>query len=373
MKVAINTRFLLADRLEGIGRYTHEICKRIVASHPEVEFHFLFDRPFDERFIYNQNVEPHVLFPPARHPYLWRWWFERSVPRILKKINADVFFSPDGYLSLSSRVPSAMTTHDLAYAHYPEHIRSSHLKYFKKNVPLFHHRADKIICVSESTRHDVLTKFNSDKEKAIVIPNGVNTRFRPMTIHEKTRVKEEISGGSNYILIIGAIHPRKNIVRQIKAFEQFKIKSQCSTKLILAGRWAWKYDEVRSAIKNSRYRESIIHLSDVNDMVPVLGAASAMSYVSLYEGFGMPILEAFRAEVPVITSNLSSMPEVAGSGAILVDPFSIEDIARGMLSVVKDDSKRIELIMNGSNQVQKFSWDNSAEQVFEQLATLSMV
>ena len=119
MKIAINTRFLLPDRLEGFGWYTHEIARRLVARHPEDEFLFLFDRPFDPDFVYAANVRPQALFPPARHPLLWWWWFEQSVPQALHGWGADVFFSPDSYLSLRAKTPTVMTVHDLVPLHQP--------------------------------------------------------------------------------------------------------------------------------------------------------------------------------------------------------------------------------------------------------------
>ncbi|MBU6205399.1 MAG: glycosyltransferase family 1 protein, partial [Bacteroidetes bacterium] len=102
MNIAVNTRFLLSNKLEGIGWFTYETLKRITRAHPEHQFHFLFDRPYHNEFIFSGNITPHILPPPARHPLLWYWWFEQSVPSVLKKIKADLFLSTDGFLSLSA-------------------------------------------------------------------------------------------------------------------------------------------------------------------------------------------------------------------------------------------------------------------------------
>ena len=123
MRIAINTRFLLKDKLEGIGWFTFEVVKQLVTNHPEHEFIFLFDRPYDKSFVFAKNVTPVVINPPARHPLLWYWWFEWSVPYALKKHKIDLFFSPDGYLSLKTNVPTVIVMHDLAFEHHPEDVQ----------------------------------------------------------------------------------------------------------------------------------------------------------------------------------------------------------------------------------------------------------
>jgi glycosyltransferase involved in cell wall biosynthesis len=135
MRIAINTRFLLTGKLEGIGWFTYEICKRLVQQHPEHEFVFFFDRPFDPEFIFGKNVTPVVLFPPARHPFLFFAWFEVAVTRALNRHKIDVFFSPDGFMSLTTKVPTLLTIHDLAYAHFPEQIRFMDRKYYQYFMP----------------------------------------------------------------------------------------------------------------------------------------------------------------------------------------------------------------------------------------------
>ncbi|HAD33931.1 MAG TPA: glycosyltransferase family 1 protein, partial [Chitinophagaceae bacterium] len=122
MKIAVNARFLLKGKLEGIGWFTHEIIRRVVNMHPEHQFIFFFDRPFDSSFLYAKNVEAVILNPPARHPFLWWIWFEWAIPRALKKYQADMFISTDGFLSLRTQTPTLLVMHDLAFEHFPEHL-----------------------------------------------------------------------------------------------------------------------------------------------------------------------------------------------------------------------------------------------------------
>ena len=129
MRIAVNTRFLLKNKLEGIGWFTYETVKRLVENHPEHEFYFFFDRPFEEEFIFGKNVHPIVLFPPARHPVLYFIWFEYSVANALKVYKIDVFLSPDNFLTLRTKVPTVLVTHDIAHLHFPEQVNFFDRKY----------------------------------------------------------------------------------------------------------------------------------------------------------------------------------------------------------------------------------------------------
>ena len=137
MRIAVNTRFLLPNKLEGIGRFTLEVLRRMVNSHPEHEFYFFFDRKYDPSFVLSENVIPIILFPPARHPFLFYWWFEWSVARALKKHNIDVFLSTDNFCSLNTKVPTVLVTHDLAFAHFPEQVGFLQRKYYQYFTPRF--------------------------------------------------------------------------------------------------------------------------------------------------------------------------------------------------------------------------------------------
>ena len=173
MKIAVNTRFLLKDKLEGIGWFTYESVKRMVLAHPEHEFHFLFDRNFSEEFIFAKNVVPHVLFPPARHPFLWYAWFEYAVPSALRKIKPDVFLSTDGYLSLSAKTPQVLVIHDLAFEHFNNHVDWLTLKYYKYFVPKFARGANRIAAVSSFTKADrKSTRLNSSHSSVSRMPSS---------------------------------------------------------------------------------------------------------------------------------------------------------------------------------------------------------
>lgn len=371
MRIAVNTRFLLKDKLEGIGWYTYEVMKRMVQDHPEDEFFFLFDRPYDEKFIFGPNVKGVVVSPPARHPVLWYIWFEHAVPGVLKKIKADVFFSPDGYCSLKSRIPTLMTMHDLAYLHYPGQVDSITERYYRYFVPKFLQRAEKVTTVSDYVKNDITTNLKISSDKIFRAYNGARNEFQPVDENAKQSIRNQFSDGMEYYLYYGAIHPRKNILNLIGAFEKFKSLSGSPKKLLLVGRMAWQTKEIEHRIKISPYIADIKHIDYLDSSLPLLVAsAKAIVYVSLFEGFGLPVLEAMKSGVPVITSNVTSMPEVAGDAALCVNPGDISEIANALEKVETDKNKAAQLVQKGLDRSTFFSWDLTAKAIYKELRLL---
>ncbi|HHM20913.1 MAG TPA: glycosyltransferase family 1 protein [Bacteroidetes bacterium] len=370
MKIAVNTRFLLKGKLEGIGFFTREVVKRLVEQHPEHEFIFFFDRPFDPSFIFGKNVTPVVLFPPARHPLLFLWWFEWSVARELKKRKADVFLSPDNFLSLRAPTRTILVTHDLAHLHLPGQQSFFQKKYYEILSSRFQRRADHIVTVSHFTKKDIVEQYGISPEKISVACNGCSGAFGSLSAAERQEVRDRYAGGQPYFLYVGAIHPRKNVHRLIRAFSAFKKATGAPVLLLIAGRFAWKAGGVKSAFERSAFQEDIRFLGYIPDseLPKLMAGAFALTYVSLFEGFGIPILEAMYSDVPVVTSNLSSMPEVAGDAALLVNPYSEKEIAQAMQQLWDNVHLRKRLIATGREQRKKFTWQKATDVVYTALA-----
>lgn len=366
MRIAVNTRLLLKDRLEGIGRYANETLKRMVLAHPEHEFIFFFDRPYDPQFIYADNVTPVVLFPQARHPFLYYGWFHYSVKKALKKQQADVFLSPDGYLPLGSKIPCIPVIHDLAFLHYPEQIAKLEKWYYTTYFPKYIKQAAKVVTVSNYTKQDINEQYGTDLNNIAVTYNAADDSFKPISDEAANKVKQQYSEGKDYFVYVGAMHPRKNIVRLIEGFSLFKKQTNSEKKLVLVGRYAWQTEDINRAFEQSAYKSDILFTGRVSDeeLVELVAAAYSLVYVPYFEGFGIPIVEAFNCEVPVITSNITSMPEVAGEAGLLVDPFSVEDIARGMQAMDNAETHS-SLKQEAITRKSAFSWDKSAEQLWQ--------
>jgi glycosyltransferase involved in cell wall biosynthesis len=369
MRIAVNTRLLLKGKLEGIGWFTYQTLERMVKNHPEHEFIFFFDRPYDPSFVFAKNVTPVVVPPPARHPVLFYLWFDWSIPFMLRKYKADLFLSTDGQMSLYTKVPSCLVIHDLAFEHYPKHLVPSQRFYWRHFSPKFARKAKRIVTVSEFSRQDIAKRYHIPESKIDVVYNGAHDAYRPLSWEEREKVKEQYAEGCEYFVFAGALHPRKNVVNLLKAFVAFKKHHRTNMKLVIVGRMAWKFEELAEMREEMRFKEDVkwVGYMNVEELSKVIGGAYALVYASLFEGFGIPILEALQCNVPAIVSNTSSMPEVAGDAALLVDPQDVEDIAAKMGQIYKDEMLRARLIAAAPAQVAKFNWDISARKLWDSM------
>ncbi|MES2882373.1 MAG: glycosyltransferase family 1 protein [Bacteroidota bacterium] len=369
MIVAVNTRFLLGGELEGYGYFIKEVFSAIASHHPQHQFYFLFDRPCSIEFVFGKNVTPIIISPPARHPLLWKFWYDVRVPAVLKKIKADVFVSPDGFCSLKTKVPQCLVVHDLAFLHFPETISKTQLLFYKRYTPKFLQKAASIATVSEFSKKDIVHQYKIDAAKIGVVYSAAKPIFQPISFDDQTTVKEKYTDGKEYFLYTGAIHPRKNLINLLKAFSIFKKRQQSGMKLVLAGRLAWKNDEFLTLLKTYKYRSDVLLTGYVheNELVRITASAYALVYPSLFEGFGVPVLEAMQCGVPVLTSANTSMQEIGGDAALYFNPEEPGEIAEQMMLMYKDETLRYNLIKKGFVIAKKYSWKQTADLLWESI------
>lgn len=369
MRIAVNTRFLLKDKMEGFGWFTYETVKRIVEQHPEHEFIFLFDRPFDPKFIFGKNVTPVVIGPPARHPILFRIWFNFSVTRALKKYKADVFFSPDGFLSLKTNIPQVGVIHDINFEHFPEDIPKAPRNYFKKYFPLFAQKASALLTVSEFSKQDIVQTYHIDADKITVAHNGASDLFQPIDEKYKAEIRKEYTKGKPYFIFVGALHPRKNIDRLFQAFDQFKTATGSDTQLLIVGTPLFKNSTYGEKLDQLKHKDAVHFSGHVNleILTQLMAGAKALTFVSYFEGFGIPLVEAMKAGTPILSGNKTSLPEVAGEAALLVDPFSVASITEGLTEIDQNETLRASLSTKGLERGKTFSWDNTANKIWNVL------
>ncbi len=362
MQIVVNSRLLLKDRLDGIGWFSYQTLRRITQNNPNVHFIFLFDREFDPDFIFNDNITPLIISPKARHPVLYYTWFQFSVKQILNKIKPDLFLSPDGFLSLGANCLQLPVIHDINFLHHPKDSKWLSEKYYNHFFPKFAKQASRIATVSEFSKNDLVKNYNITPNKIDVVYNGIHSFFKPLDDITKQSIREKYSKGKKYFVSIGSLHPRKNIPNLIRAFALFKKESESEIKLILAGPIFWGFSEISSVIKDNQLENEVILTDRINDdeLADILASAIALSFVPYYEGFGIPLIEAMEVQVPIITSNVTSLPEIAGDAAVLVNPLDIQEIKNAMMCIYKNESLCKDLIKKGLIQKQKFSWDKSA-------------
>jgi glycosyltransferase involved in cell wall biosynthesis len=364
LKIAVNCRFLIEGKLEGIGTYTHEVLQRLVKLMPDCEFHFLFDRQPAKQFIYAENVKAHVLAPQARHPFLWWWWFEVSVNRWLKQNKCDVMLSPDSFLSLRTATPTLLIMHDIAFEHFDDLTSKLVQNYYRHFFPKYARKAQHIMAVSEFTRQDIIKTYGIAPEKIDVAYCGISDKYHPIGDNEKQQCRQAHTNSKPFFISIGSINPRKNLDNVIKAFDLFKNSGEHPHKLMIVGAKGWQTGNFFDAYKSAAHKNDIIltgHMQP-NQLNTLLASAEALVFPSLFEGFGIPIVEAFQAEVPVITANASSMPEVAVNAALLVPPAEPKAIAEAMYQVLQPDTRQ-QLTQLGKARARQFSWDNTAKTI----------
>jgi glycosyltransferase involved in cell wall biosynthesis len=363
MNIAVNTRLLIKNKLEGIGWFTFESFKRITIQHPEHQFYFIFDRPYDPEFIFSSNIKPIILSPQARHPFLFWLWNEYRLPKLLHKLNPDLFVSPDGYISLKSGVKSLAVVHDLNFEHYPKDLPYSFRWYYRYFFPKFAKKAVRIATVSEFSKMDIIEQYGKDPQLIDVVYDGANDLYIPLNQEEISNTREKYTEGCPYFIFIGSLHPRKNLVNLFKAFDIFRDDHDGNVKLLIVGARKWWTKEIGKALQEMKFSNEVVFSGRLNaeELTKVLGSALALTYVSYFEGFGIPIVEAFRCGVPVITSNVTSMPEIAGEAALLVDPFQPVSIAGAMSMIAKDKTLRETLITKGLDRKDKFTWQKTAD------------
>ncbi|MFN3940318.1 MAG: glycosyltransferase family 4 protein, partial [Chitinophagales bacterium] len=239
-------------------------------------------------------------------------------------------------------------------------------------TPLFAQKADKIITVSEFSRQDIIAHYNVKPSKIDVIYNGASEAYKPLSEKERAAVRNTYAQGMPYFIYVGSIHPRKNVKNLLLAFDAFKATNHTDHKLVIAGRMAWKTEETKTVYEQMQFKDAVIftgHLQ-LGQIAELMGAAEALVYPSLFEGFGIPVLEARYCNVPVLCSNYSSIPEVGGENAIYFNPERIDEITAAMTNFVAHSAQYKQLFQNSYQVKKQFSWDISVDKMEQTIASM---
>lgn len=367
MTIAVNCWVLRNKKLDGIGYFTVNAIGCLIRDNPDIHFMILCDKKFTENYFDYKNVSHHRIFPALRHPALYVFYMEVVVPFFLRKHKPDIFLSMEGFLSLLSGCKQVPVIYDINFEHQPGDLKLKNRLYFRFFFKRFARKAKRIATISEYSKQDIAGYYKIDPGKIDNVSCGINANFSPLSPEEVADWRMQRTEGKPYFFFVGSMHPRKNIKRLIEAFSLFKQQTGSDYKLVLAGSILWSKTDIETTYNNSPFKNDIIftgRLSD-SDLQQMLGAAFALSFVPIFEGFGLPIVEAMQSGVPVICSNVTSMPEVAGDAALLADPYAIEDIAAAMQQLVNDPALCSELIRKGQIQKQQFSWERTARLLLE--------
>jgi glycosyltransferase involved in cell wall biosynthesis len=367
MKIAIQAADLDSSRIDGTRIYIFNLLRR-----------FGLIAPADDFFIYHRRKFNPELTPPEYSNYQIKamdlpfFWTQLRFGLEMRRLNPEALWMPFHNVPLirNKKTKTTVTIHDLAFKYFPEYFPKWDLLKLNWLIDTAILKSDKITAISEATKKDILHFYPQVSEDKIrVIYHGFDSElFEERVLEgETTKVLERYSlQKEKYLLYVGALQPRKNLITLIEAFDLVK-KEIPDLKLVLAGGKAWMWEGIFERLNASQFKKDIVTTGQVGgkDLAALYQNASAFVFPSFYEGFGIPVLEAFAAGTPVIAARNSSLPEVGGEAAVYFDATNQKELAEKIISVVADPAKRQSLIEMGRERSKNFSWDKCAQETLE--------
>jgi len=380
MIIGIDGNEANVEKRVGIGEYAFELLKQF------------------ERFtIYDLRFQIYLKAKPLGHmpeeSENWRYevfgpkkmWTQFALPLklFLSKNRPDVFFSPSHYGPRFSPVPTAISIMDISYVYFPQLFNKNDLYQLNNWTKYSAKKASKIFTISNASRNDIIKEYKIKPEKVIVTYLGIK-EIQSAKLKVKSSDMEDLNKKfgikGKYILFVGTLQPRKNISKLIEAFSKlvlsskYKVESIKNLELVIVGKKGWMYEEILAAPEKFGVKDKVIFLDfvDDNDLPSLYKNALCFVLPSLYEGFGLPVLEAMKFGCPVLASNVSSLPEAGGDAAIYFDPENVEDITKNLESIIQNSELREEMIKKGYEQIKKFSWEKTAKQTLQALEDLAV-
>ena len=352
---------LAKGRLDGIGVYTQAILSEL-----EKTEHTLYPLKFTSlKDVISDKKLNYMNLPYSLHGGLSAL-LNRPIGNFTDyEKNIDFFFAPDHHIAHFKTVPVIATVMDIIPFVHPEwvskRLRTFKNFAFKKSIL----SAEHIITISEYSKQDIMKYFHIPENTISIVPLGVDNKyFQRINQDEKQATLDKYSINKDFFLFIGTLQPRKNILRIIEAYEQLPLEIKNKNALIIVGQNGWETDELLKKIKrleSTGHGKWLDYVEDT-EVLALLQSSIALVYPSLYEGFGLPIIEAFASHCPVISSNTTSIPEVAGDAALLVNPLLIDEISHAMQLLATDIHLRDELVKKGLERAKQFTWEKAAQE-----------
>lgn len=370
MRIGIDFTSASRERA-GIGRYARELVRALARLDPANRYALFVPRDaYPDLLAYDWSENFALKRGPLTERYFATLWHRARIPLPIETFigACEVLYSPDFLLPPTRARRTLVTVHDLSYVRLPDCFPKPLLNYLNRAVPRALDRADVILADADSTRQDLNEVYHIPLEKIRTLYSGVDARFRADTSGESNAAVQALTHGAPYLLAVSTIQPRKNYARLIQAFAKLVTEYQLpisNLQLIIAGGRGWMYEDILAAPERCGIRDRVLfpdYFSDA-DLPALYAGATLFVYPSLYEGFGLPIAEAMACGTPVVTSNASSLPEVAGDAALYFDPRDVDAMAAQIHLALSDSALRADLRAKGLAQAKKFSWDKSAKEL----------
>ena len=354
--------------LTGTGRHIAEIFRALPGLDSETDYLLYVKENQREVFPATEaNRRQRVVSSCPTPPLRRLLWENLHFTRILREDEVDLYHGPANFLPPRKVCPYVLTLHDMVYFHNPGRTFMLRAKYWQYYIRATWRMADLILTVSKFSREEIRRYLPVPKRKIRVVYNGVDERFLVSPSDEPRReMRREHGLDDPYILYVGRLDPDKNVERLVRAFGKLVRSGLKTHKLVIAGARDYRSSSVAEIVENLGIQDRVLFTGYIKDehLVPLYAEADAFCFPSLNEGFGLPVLEAMAAGTPVVTSNISSLPEVAGEAGVLVNPRSVKEIARGLKSIL-GTAKGRELAEAGRQRARLFTWAHAAEQTLE--------
>lgn len=362
MKIGIEAERANLPNPTGVERYAAELIRNFARLDSTNEYVLYFrTKPLPWFYDLPKNFTIKIIpFP--------KFWTQLRISWEMIRHPVDILFIAASALPLWHPKKSVVTVHDVAWKLYPQAFPRSMRNYLEWSTGFAVRNAKKVLAVSEATKKDLTKFYGAKPEKVTVIHLGLDKNFRSMSYEEVQPVLDKYGlVYQKYVLFLGTIQPRKNIIRLVEAFQKLRKQNHIEEKLAIFGVRGWLWEPILKTIKMAGIDGSIKYYdyASSEDLPYIIAGAKLLTLPALYEGFGLPPLEAMSSGVPVVVSNVSSLPEVAGEAGVLVDPNSVDSIAEGLLKVLMDTHLRQEMIFKGLERAKQFSWENTARKTLE--------
>lgn len=378
MLIGIDGNEANVEKRVGISEYAYQLLLQFASDTSlrdrNIKFVvYLKDKPLASLPKVNKFWEYRILKPGK----LWTQW-RLPLDLYLHKPQPDVFFSMTHYAPRFSPVPTVVSIMDVAYERFPEMFNASDLYQLRNWTAYSVRNAKKVLTISDASRDDIIKAYTVPKDSVITTYPGIKNIFSlEPHVYGMKQLQTKYHISDHFILFVGTLQPRKNIVRLIEAFSKLGIREESfeinNLELIIIGKKGWQYEEILAAPEKFGVEDRVRFFENIQDDELDTFYKHALCYVlpSLYEGFGLPVLEAMQRGCPVITSNVSSLPEAGGDAALYVDPKDADDIAAKIKKLINDKKLREELIEKGKKQVKKFSWEKAAKETLQVLQSVA--
>lgn len=366
MRIGIDARLVYYSRA-GIGQYILNLAGWLAQIDGANEYVLLQSRKDSTTIVERANFRRVSLWTPSHHRFE-----QHALPAEIAHLGLDLLHSPDFIPPFRANCRTVITVHDLAFLLYPQFLTRESARYYGQ-IDQAVRQADHIIADSESTRRDILRMLGTPPDKVSVVYLAANPLYRPIPLAQaRQRVAEKFGLSGDFILSVGTIEPRKNLPTLLRAYRQLLDAYKLDVGLALAGGEGWLYAEIPSLVRRLRLTGRARFLGRVpdEDLLHLYNAAGMVAHPALYEGFGLPPLEAMACGTPVVVSNASSLPEVVGGAGLLIEPEGVDAWAAALWRVFCDDDLRDELSQKALARSRRFSWERAARhtlRIYEQV------